>query len=62
MPAFAGLSDAIEKWANAYNPCYNGPWSDALTLIPFAALTVMLYLVAREKLLAPQPHQPGMES
>ena len=28
----------------------------ALTLIPFALLTGFLYLVAREKLLAPKPH------
>jgi len=62
VPAFEGLNDAIEKWADAHNPCYNGPWSDALTLIPFAALTGFLYLVARGKLLAPQPPQPGRES
>jgi uncharacterized oligopeptide transporter (OPT) family protein len=62
VPVFEGLNDAIEKWANAQNPFYNGPWSDALTLIPFAVLTGFLYLVAREKLLAPQPHQPGMKS
>jgi putative OPT family oligopeptide transporter len=61
VPAFEGLNGAIEKWANARNPCYNGPWSNALTLIPFAALTVMLYLVAREKLLAPTPAQPGRQ-
>jgi hypothetical protein len=54
VPAFEGLNDAIERWAVAYNPFYNGPWSDALTLIPFAVLTGFLYLVAREKLLVPK--------
>ena len=54
VPAFEGLNDAIEQWAGAHNPFYAGPWSDALTLIPFAALTVFLYLVAREKFLAPK--------
>jgi uncharacterized oligopeptide transporter (OPT) family protein len=61
VPAFEGLNDAIEQWANAHNPFYNGPWSDALTLIPFALLTGALYLVAREKLLVAKPHQPGMK-
>jgi hypothetical protein len=54
VPAFEGLNDAIEKWANVYNPFYNGPWSDALTLIPFIALTGFLYLVARGRLLVPR--------
>jgi putative OPT family oligopeptide transporter len=55
VPAFEGLNGAIERWAVACNPFYNGPWSDALTLLPFALLTGYLYLVAREKLLAPKP-------
>jgi putative OPT family oligopeptide transporter len=52
VPAFEGINDAIERWANAANPAYNGPWSDALTLVPFLALCVFLYLVGREKLLS----------
>jgi hypothetical protein len=55
VPAFEGLNGAIEKWANACNPFYSGPSSDALTLIPFVLLTGFLYLVAREKLLVPKP-------
>ena len=55
VPAFEGLNGAIERWAVACNPFYNEPWSDALTLLPFALLTGYLYLVAREKLLAPKP-------
>ncbi|HVS50882.1 MAG TPA: oligopeptide transporter, OPT family [Opitutaceae bacterium] len=54
VPAFEGVNDAIEKWANANNPFYNGAYSDALTLVPFAALCIFLYLVGREKLLTPK--------
>jgi putative OPT family oligopeptide transporter len=36
----------------ASNPFSEGAWSDALTLIPFAILIVLLYLTGREKILA----------
>lgn len=52
VPAFEASNDALEKWADAYNPFYAGPHSDLLTLIPFLALCVFLYLVGREKLLS----------
>jgi len=52
----------LTTWSTAHNPFFNGLHADALALIPFAVLTGFLYLVAREKLLAPKPHQPGMES
>ena len=62
----AGVLDRIDasltSWSTAHNPFFNGLHADALALIPFAALTGFLYLVAREKLFAPQPHQPGLES
>ncbi|MBI5771408.1 MAG: oligopeptide transporter, OPT family [Verrucomicrobia bacterium] len=51
------LSDfdaAVGKWAEANNPFVHGPNSDLLSLLPFAGLIVVLYLVAREKLLAPK--------
>lgn len=52
---FAGvLSDfdaAVTAWSAAHNPFYAGPWADALSLLPFAALCALLYLVAREKVL-----------
>ena len=50
---FDTVNERIEQWASANNPFYNGPYSDLLTLVPFLALCVFLYLVAREKLLAP---------
>lgn len=45
---------AITKWSAAHNPFYGGEWADALALLPFAAICVFLWLVAREKLLAPK--------
>lgn len=37
------------KWAEAYNPFYTGASSDWLSLLPYAALVVLLYWIAREK-------------
>jgi putative OPT family oligopeptide transporter len=55
---FAGLwkerSDLIEGWSRGHNPFFNGPWADLLSMIPFVVLMVILYLVGREKLLAPK--------
>jgi len=48
------LDDRLGKWAAANNPFFDGPWADALSLIPFALLVGFLLLVAREKLLAPK--------
>jgi hypothetical protein len=40
--------DAFEKWAEAHNPFFDGPRADLLSMLPFAALCVLLYLVGRE--------------
>jgi uncharacterized oligopeptide transporter (OPT) family protein len=48
------LSDVdtkLLKWSEAANPFFNGPYSDVLSLLPFAGIVAVLYLVAREKLL-----------
>jgi uncharacterized oligopeptide transporter (OPT) family protein len=45
---------ALAKWSTAHNPFFEGPSSDLLALLPFAALTLLLLLVGREKLLAPR--------
>ncbi|MBV9658052.1 MAG: oligopeptide transporter, OPT family [Verrucomicrobia bacterium] len=51
----AGVADKLDHdlqtWSEAYNPFFNGPWSDVLSVIPFAAICVVLYLVGRERLL-----------
>lgn len=58
---FAGLwkdrSDLIEHWSRTNNPFFVGPWSNLLSLLPFAVLVVVLYLVGREKLLGPKRKQ-----
>jgi putative OPT family oligopeptide transporter len=51
------LSDfdaAVTKWSEAHNPLYAGPAADLLSLLPFAALLLFLFLVAREKVLTPK--------
>ncbi|QJR10012.1 hypothetical protein DSM104443_01063 [Usitatibacter rugosus] len=51
----AGVLDevdaAIGKWAAASNPFFDGPWADALSMIPYVFLCAFLFLVARGKLL-----------
>jgi uncharacterized oligopeptide transporter (OPT) family protein len=43
---------ALQKWAIANNPFYEGPASDLLTLLPFVVLVGLLWLVARGSWLA----------
>ncbi len=54
----AGVLDqfdaALATWSAAHNPFFNGPNSDALSLIPFVAICVFLYGVGREKWLTPK--------
>jgi putative OPT family oligopeptide transporter len=49
--ALTGVDKRITDWAGAHNPFFAGPNSDWLALIPFALLSVFLYLVGREKML-----------
>src|SRR5437868_9892535 len=42
----------IETWSTANNPFFEGARSDLLALIPFLLLTILLYMVGREMLLA----------
>jgi OPT family oligopeptide transporter len=50
---------AITSWAEASNPFFAGANADWLALLPFAALTVFLYLVGREIFLVGK--QPGAQ-
>jgi putative OPT family oligopeptide transporter len=57
--AFLNLSEGVatrltgfEQWSTANNPFFAGPSSDLLALIPLIVLTVLLYLVGREVLMA----------
>lgn len=47
LGAFEPFDAAITKWATAHNPFFEGPNADWLALLPFAAITVYLYWVAR---------------
>ncbi len=47
----ADFDAKVAKWAEANNPLHSGPMADALSLIPFAILIVLLYLTGREKIL-----------
>ncbi|HEX8494845.1 MAG TPA: oligopeptide transporter, OPT family [Pyrinomonadaceae bacterium] len=38
----------IEEWSKAHNPFFEGGYADVLSLIPFALLTIFLYMVGRE--------------
>lgn len=42
------LTQRINVWAEAHNPFFNGPYADVLSLLPFLALALLLYLTGRE--------------
>jgi uncharacterized oligopeptide transporter (OPT) family protein len=50
--AMESTNAALQRWGETANPFYGGTNADLLALIPFAALTLTLLLVGREKLLA----------
>ena len=54
--ALTGFNQSVTDWMTAHNPFFEGPWSDALALIPFACLLVGLYLSGR---LAKTTELPG---
>ena len=58
-PQLAPLDHRLFDWATANNPLFEGPYSDALSMIFFIGLCAFLYLVGRERLLAPRKAPPG---
>ena len=48
------FTDRITRWSVANNPFFDGSRSDLLSVIPFAVLSLLLYLVSREVILAPR--------
>lgn len=44
-----GFDNRMTKWAEAMNPFFAGVDADVLSLIPYAAICVLLYWVGREK-------------
>ena len=51
VPFMAGFNSAIGRWSEA-NPLLREGFGDAMSLIPFAILILLLYLTGREKILA----------
>jgi hypothetical protein len=49
------FTERITAWSSANNPFFAGPRADLLSMVPFAVLVVVLYLVGREALLRPKP-------
>lgn len=50
VPWLANLQESTREWAEIANPFYSGDYADLLSLIPFALLALLLYLVGREVL------------
>ncbi len=50
----ADFTNRITQWSTANNPFFEGPRADLLSLVPFVLLVGLLYLVARELVLAPK--------
>ncbi len=57
--ALTKVDSDLTKWATAHNLLFAGSNSDWLALLPFAALCIFLYLVAREALLRPIDATPS---
>jgi OPT family oligopeptide transporter len=49
-----GFDTSITQWAHDHNPFFAGPSADWLALIPFVALTGLLYMTGRQMPLAPK--------
>ncbi len=47
-------TEGIKQWSESQNPFLQGDYADLLSLLPFIALVILLYLVGRESLLAPK--------
>ena len=46
------FNESVTGFMDRVNPFFSGPYADALSLIPFAVLAVVLYLTGRERILA----------
>ena len=54
------IDNFFSKWAELHNPFFSGPRADVLSMIPFVALSLFLYLVGREFVLTGRAkNKPG---
>ncbi|MBC3870159.1 OPT family oligopeptide transporter [Undibacterium oligocarboniphilum] len=44
-----GFDQAIGNWATVHNPFFEGPNANALTMLPYAVIVLLLYWIGREK-------------
>ena len=51
IPSLEGLQKGFQTWAKVNNPMFEGGAADALSMIPFIGLAILLYFVGREMLL-----------
>jgi uncharacterized oligopeptide transporter (OPT) family protein len=51
VPGISWIDRALSTWSKENNPFYEGAYADALSLLPFAVLVAILYVVARKKLI-----------
>ncbi|HYM35199.1 MAG TPA: hypothetical protein VET48_07350, partial [Steroidobacteraceae bacterium] len=49
---FDQADKSLTELSDAYNPFFNSPYADALSLIPFAIMMIFLWVVGNGKLLA----------
>ncbi|MBI2378245.1 MAG: oligopeptide transporter, OPT family [Deltaproteobacteria bacterium] len=49
---FGEVDSALAKWSEAHNPFFAGESADVLAMLPFLVITVLLYVVGREKWLS----------
>ncbi len=59
VPSLEPIDNRFADWATASNPLYNGPYADGLSMLLFLGLCGFLYLVGRERLLAPRKRPEG---
>jgi hypothetical protein len=57
-PSLEPTDTRLNDWATAHNPLFNGPYADLLSMVIFLGLCTFLYLVGRERLLAPRKAPP----
>ena len=55
VPRLQTTGQKIEAWQSAHNPFFAGANADLLSLVPFAIICLLLYLVGRDKLLKVRP-------
>ena len=56
---FSGAAAGVTSWMTRNNPMFDGPRSDALSLLPFGVICLLLFLAARRRFLSRKAEEPG---